>query len=59
MKKLLSISLLIALSGCATTTAEKIDVKNSPCACNYEGRQLVEPSPAQKLAIIEELKGIV
>jgi PBP1b-binding outer membrane lipoprotein LpoB len=59
MKKLLLTALVLTLSGCAQSTAEKVDVKNSPCACVYDGRQLSEPSSDLKLEIIKETKGIV
>lgn len=42
MNKLFIFSLItLALSGCAN---KKIDIKNSPCACNYNGEQLQKPT---------------
>nr|AKN37593.1 hypothetical protein [Vibrio sp. FF_291] len=55
LKKIL-VLLVITLSGCATSPTEEVDVKNSPCACIYDGRQLLQPTDAEKIEIIQEVK---
>jgi uncharacterized protein YceK len=42
MKILLPLLTVLVLAGCTSPTKE-IDIKNSPCACEYNGEQLSAP----------------
>lgn len=44
MKKIVFVSLVISLLvGCVNKDVS--DVKNSPCACSYDGEPLQQPTP--------------
>ena len=47
--------LAFALTGCANP-AENIDIKNSPCACNYDGIQLITAPTDEQLKKIADLQ---
>jgi len=56
MRQFILIFGFILLTGCASleSPTQEIDTKNSPCACNYEGRQLLQPTQQEKISIINE-----
>lgn len=64
MKKttcLLLLTVCGSLCGCGSflkSPTEDVDVKNSPCACNYSGRQLYAPTDNEKICIIREIRGV-
>lgn len=43
MKLFIVIAMVIGLTACTAPT-DDIDIKNSPCACNYDGEQLYIPN---------------
>nr|AKN36614.1 hypothetical protein [Vibrio splendidus]AKN40559.1 hypothetical protein [Enterovibrio norvegicus] len=45
------------LSGCASPT-QNTDTKNSPCACNYNGKPLTIPSHSELIDIHNEIKAV-
>lgn len=40
MNKFVPFLIVLVLGGCAKNSSHTIDMKNSPCACNYSGEQL-------------------
>lgn len=47
MKGFILFVCVLVMTGCAAPT-DDIDIKNSPCACNYDGEQLYSPTKEEK-----------
>lgn len=57
MKKFYFVTLvLLSLGGCAKSTPHSIELKNSPCACNYNGEQLITSPSESDLQEIADLQ---
>lgn len=58
MRKLFSI-LIVALliTGCTNQrSAHEVDLRNSPCACHYEGQQLITEPTQEMLKEVADLQ---